>query len=84
MRGQVILATVLGILLSTNADSKNDEYVSVVCRGEQSTGFNWEGDGWKNVRFHANTYLITKIHADKALECLTTERTPPIVSAREE
>jgi len=66
----------------SHANEDNATLYSIICKGEQSTGFDWKDGNWKQVRFNPRTYLISKLKADdKHPLCVKKSIFPPVLGA---
>ena len=47
------------------AVTEEDDYFTVLCEEEQSTGFNWEDGGWVRTKFITSKIIIKKVKWDE-------------------
>lgn len=63
------LALALALAAGSTVPYLKDTY-SIICNGEQSTGFNWKDGDWVKANFKPSQYVISKNSDNKCLEPL--------------
>ncbi len=68
MRNRVCLLILLGsinlVVIAQPVFGSKAGY-SVICVEEKSTGFNWENKNWVQANFKPETYIVSRVPADK-------------------
>ena len=57
--GASIVTVLSALAIATQAPLLPESY-TLICRVDQSVGFNWSGGGWVTARFKSNEYMVTK------------------------
>jgi len=57
----LLLLLSLGFIGSAGAVSSLDDYYSSLCIAEDSTGFNWKNNNWKQTNFIPAKYIVNRV-----------------------
>ncbi len=51
----------------------NEEYFTLFCEGEKSTGFNWKRGNWHKASFITEKHIIKKLNPEESSRCTSMD-----------